>query len=234
MADALAAALDTQTGPPEVPSAWPSIHVLSVPDPEEEIRSVVRRILADMDAGVPLWSMAVLYTAEEPYAPLVRETLDAAGVPWHSALGRPAAAGLAARSLLGLLALRERGFAREAVLDWLAARPVLAETDNTDPLSAVPTSSWDRLSRRAQVLQGIDQWVGRFERLIQTLEFEEQQRQDWRAQASATSQTQTHPTPHTSWSTRGPSSPPSGSWSGILAHRPSPPPGRPWSTGRPG
>ena len=78
--------------------------------------------------------MAVLYTAEDPYGPLVREALDAAGLPWHSALGRPAAAGWAARSLLGLIGLRERRFAREAVLEWLVGRPPIARHQHDDPL----------------------------------------------------------------------------------------------------
>ncbi len=183
-ADALSAMLNTSATPPETGWAWPHLRVLSAPDPEEEARSVVRRLLADMESGVPLWRMAVLYTADEPYAPLVRETLDGAGVPWHSALGRPAASGLAARSLLGLMGLRERVFAREAVLDWLAARPPVP-ADAADPLPDVPISAWDRLSRRAQVLQGAEQWISRVDRLIETLEAEEQWRRDWRAAAEA-------------------------------------------------
>jgi ATP-dependent helicase/nuclease subunit B len=181
-ADALAAALNTSVTACETTSTWPSMRVLSAPDPEEEARSVLRRMLADMEAGEPLWRMAVLYSADEPYAALLRETLDSADVPWHSALGRPASAGLAARSLLGLLALRERAFAREAVLDWLASRPTLPDSDGAgDPLPDVPISVWDRLSRRAQVLQGAEQWIGRVERLIKTLEAEDEARWDWRA-----------------------------------------------------
>ena len=126
--------------------------------------------------------MQVLYTVDDPYAPLVRETLDAAGVAWHSALGRPASNGLAARSLLALLALREHDFAREAVLDWLGARPTSPD-DADDPLPSVALSAWDRLSRRAQVLQGADQWVARLERLVETLELERQEREDWHADA---------------------------------------------------
>ncbi len=184
LAQSLAHTLNAEVEPHDPAQQRPSVHVISAPDPEEEARAVVRRVLSDMEAGVPMWRMAVLYTSEDLYAPLVRETLDAAAVPWHSALGRPASAGLAARSLLALLGLRERGFAREAVLDWLAARPTITATE-ADPLPEVPISAWDRLSRRAQVLQGAEQWIGRVERLIKTLEFEEQQRQDWRAQALA-------------------------------------------------
>ncbi|HET6317989.1 MAG TPA: hypothetical protein VFG86_16160, partial [Chloroflexota bacterium] len=176
LASRVSSALGVDVQPCSSSVPRPSIHVLSAPDPDEEARCIVRRLLADMESGIPLWRMAVLYTSEELYAPLIRETLDAAEVPWHSALGRPAARGIAARSLLALLDLRERGFAREAVLDWLAARPTPSE-DADEPLPRVPISAWDRLSRRAEVLQGADQWIARFERLVQTLEFEEQQRQ---------------------------------------------------------
>ena len=44
-------------------------------------------------------------------------------------------------------------------------------------------SVWDRLSRRAQVLEGPHQWVQRFERLARTLEREERERADWRTDA---------------------------------------------------
>jgi RecB family exonuclease len=181
-ANQLAGVLGVEVSTRAGTSVWPTVQVLSAPDPEEEMRTVVRRTLAEMEAGVPLWRMAILYPSDDPYAPLVRETLDSANIPWHAALGRPALSGLAARSLLALLDLRERSFAREAVLDWIAARPTLQEMDE-DPLPAVPVSAWDRLSRRAQVLQGAEQWVSRFGRLIATLEIEEQARQDWHAEA---------------------------------------------------
>ena len=154
-------------------AAAPTVHVLSAPDPEEEAKRSCADFCGDVESGVPLWRMAVLYTADEPYAALVRETLDAARIPWHSALGRPAAAGWRPVRCSALLALRERRFAREAVLEWLVARPPTSTAADDDPLPAVPVSAWDRLSRRAQVLEGADQWIARFERLIRTLEVEE-------------------------------------------------------------
>ena len=68
-------------------AATPDVDLLSAPDPDEEGRAIVRRLVAALESGVPLWRMAVLYTAEDPYGPLVRESLDAAGLAWHSALG---------------------------------------------------------------------------------------------------------------------------------------------------
>jgi ATP-dependent helicase/nuclease subunit B len=85
-------------------ASLPEVDLLSAPDPDEEGRAIVRRIAIELERGVPLWRMAVLYTAEDPYGPLVREALDAAGLPWHGALGRPAVAGLPARPCSGSLA----------------------------------------------------------------------------------------------------------------------------------
>lgn len=170
-------------GPTGTATVRPDLRIVSAPDAEEEVRTVVRRVCADLQANVPLWRTAVLYTQEETYGPLVREMLDLASLPWHGALGRPAAQGWAPRSLVGLLTLRERRFARAAVLDWLASRPPWpAEgTQIADPLPQVPMSAWDRLSRLAQVLEGPLQWVQRFETLLRTLEKEEARRADWKA-----------------------------------------------------
>ena len=102
-AESLAKTLRTVTRVHEASGTPAEVFLLSAPDPDEETRAMVRRVAADLESGVPLWRMALLYTDEETYGPLAREELDAAGVPWHSALGRPASAGWAARSLLGLL-----------------------------------------------------------------------------------------------------------------------------------
>jgi ATP-dependent helicase/nuclease subunit B len=71
------------------------------------------------------------------------------------------------------------------VLEWLVTRPPATTSAQGDPLPDVPVSVWDRLSRRAQVLEGPEQWIARFERLIRTLEVEERERDDWRVEAHA-------------------------------------------------
>src|SRR5262249_51080959 len=79
-AEALARALGATCEAAPESVVLPRLEVLSAPDPDEEVRTVVRRVLAAMEAGVPLWRMAVLYTDAAIYGPLTRETLDAAGV----------------------------------------------------------------------------------------------------------------------------------------------------------
>ena len=134
----LAERLGTSVVTLDEPVEAASVSLVSAPDPDQEVRAVVRRVAADLEAGIPLWRMTVLCTAEDAYSGPVREALDAAGLPWHGALGRPAAEGWAAWSLLGLLGLCERRFAREAVLECLANRPPQPSGGQEQPLPDVP------------------------------------------------------------------------------------------------
>lgn len=152
--------------------------LVSAPSPTEELRQVVRRIGVDLENGVLLWKIGVLSAQDEPYGGLIREALDAAGLPWHGTVGRPLSVTRLARSLLDLLALPERRFARDAVLEWLGGRPPVAQPSDEpsdepsdglgdepsgDPLLRVPRSTWERLSRDAQVVEGAQQWMRRCE-----------------------------------------------------------------------
>jgi hypothetical protein len=56
-------------------------HIVSVSDPDDEVRTVVRLVVGALRDGVPLDRMAILFGANEPYARLVHEQLAAAGIP---------------------------------------------------------------------------------------------------------------------------------------------------------
>ena len=98
--------------------------VVSASDPDDEVRAVVRVVVDALRDGVPLERMAVLYGAAEPYARLVHEQLDAAGIPHNGAAVRTLAESVLGRSLLGLLALPDRDFHRHDVMALLASAPV--------------------------------------------------------------------------------------------------------------
>lgn len=141
----------------------PELGVVLAADPSGEVRSAVRKLAADLKAGVPLYRMAILYRREEPYAALVRETLDAAGLPWAALGGRPLADSVVGRGLIGLLRLREDNFARRAVLDWLSTLPHAGR--------AMPSfSDWNRISREAGVVRGEAGWKRGLERSISALD----------------------------------------------------------------
>src|SRR5262249_51747735 len=73
-------------GAPLVPAVAPppprGTTIVSAPDPEDEVRAVVRDVMARAADGTALHRVAILFRVAEPYARLAHELLDAAGVPW--------------------------------------------------------------------------------------------------------------------------------------------------------
>ncbi|MCZ7526480.1 MAG: PD-(D/E)XK nuclease family protein [Acidimicrobiia bacterium] len=157
----LAERLATVLGAAAVEPAAPSparVSVLEAPDPDDEVREVVRSIVARLDrVDLPLHRVAILYRTADPYARVVHEQLRAAGIPAHGPATGRLAETVAGRALLGLLAVPAGGYRRDAVMDWLASAPIL-EVPGTAP---VPAHRWDVLSRRAGVVGGIEQWRDR-------------------------------------------------------------------------
>jgi ATP-dependent helicase/nuclease subunit B len=166
-AEALAESLagDAPPSRPAPPVSPAGTEIVSAPDPEDELRAVVRDVMTRAAAGTPLHRIAILFRVEELYARLAHELLDAAGVPWSGPSTRRLADTTAGRVLLGLLGLAETDFARDAVVDWIASGPVRDPGDG----HAVPASRWDTLSRRAGIVTGLAQWNDRLTRLSRSL-----------------------------------------------------------------
>jgi len=131
--------------------------VVSASDPDDEVRAVVRLVIDAAREGVPLERMAVLYGAPEPYARLVHEQLEAAGIPHNGAAVRTLADSALGRGLLGLLALPDRDFQRHDVMRLLATTPVYRKGRE------VPSASWERISRAAEIVRSQEQWQQRLE-----------------------------------------------------------------------
>jgi len=132
--------------------------VVSASDPDDEVRALVRLVVDAARVGVPLERMAVLYGAPDPYARLVHEQLTAAGIPHNGAAVRTLADSALGRGLLGLLALPDRDFQRHDVMRLLATTPVYRGG------RVVPSASWERISRAAEVVRGPEHWQQRLER----------------------------------------------------------------------
>jgi RecB family exonuclease len=140
--------------------------VVSASDPDDEVRAAIRLVMAALVDGVPLERMAILYGSAEPYARLAHEQLDAAVIPHNGAAVRTLAESVLGRSLLALLALPDRDFHRHDVMALLATAPVWHEG------RAVPSARWERISRRAGVVRGAEQWHERLGRHARALEAE--------------------------------------------------------------
>lgn len=128
--------------------------ILSVSDPDEEVRTVVRRIVTAAREGIPFARMGIIYAGADPYLRLLHQHLDAADVPHHGAPLRTLGQSLTGRSLLALLALPDRNFRRHEVMTLVSSSPLLDAGVDPRP---VPGRAWQRISREAGVVDG-DDW----------------------------------------------------------------------------
>ena len=173
LTEVLATRLRTIVGTPVASSPAPTDvpraqRLISAPDPDDEVRAVVRELDARARRGEPLGRVALLYRVAEPYARLLPEVLDAAGIPWTGAAPRRVADAAAGRLLLGLLSLADGALARDDVAAWLASGPVV------DPAHGhrVNATRWDVLSREAGVVEGAEQWADRLGLRIDAIDAE--------------------------------------------------------------
>ena len=161
IASRLAPALGTAEERPG-PGTPHATRLLHAPDPDDEARAVVRQV-ASLAASRPLHRIAILYRLDDPYARVIHASLDAAGIAWNGPSGQRLADSVAGRVLHGLLDLTGGDLGRDAVSDLLASGPVLDPSDGRE----VQAHRFDRLSREAGVIRGLDQWTDRLTRLAE-------------------------------------------------------------------
>src|SRR4029077_11967019 len=99
--------------------------VCSISDADDEVRVLVRGIVDAMRAGVPLEAMAVIVGNNDPYARLLHEHLELAGIAHNGVSVRTLAESVLRRSLLRMLALPDHDFRRDDVFALLAGVPLL-------------------------------------------------------------------------------------------------------------
>ena len=144
----------------------PHIRGLSVSDADEEVRHALRAIVEAAGRGTPLGRCAIVYGTRDPYASLVCNALDTAGIERCGASPSTAANSWLGRNLLSLLALRDASMPRRNVMAWLADARVRISTPDEDGSSGrrpVPVAAWERVARAARVTGGIDDWRRRLD-----------------------------------------------------------------------
>ena len=155
-------------------------HALSVADADDEVRHVVRKIVAMAVDGASFDRCAVLYGSNEPYAAIIADAFEAAGIKWYGRSVQHSASSLVGRFMLGMLALGDNGFSRSDVFAWLAGAPV-----RIDKLRLAPTAAWERVARSAGVVRGLPQWSTRLKHFIENRheeaeQFRQDPEQEWR------------------------------------------------------
>ncbi len=166
--------------PPPVVEAPVADRAVSVSDSDDEVRHAVRSIVEASLEGTPFNRCAVLYGSHEPYARMVSDAFDAAGIEWFGQSVRTTESSLLGRSLLGMLKLSDHDFSRHDVSAWLASAPVRRTGDKP-----IPVAAWERASRAAGVVSGMDQWRTRLARLVNDRnsdaeQFMHDEEQEWR------------------------------------------------------
>lgn len=121
--------------------------VITASDADDEVRAVVRRVMARLRV-TPAHRIALVHGADRPYARLLADHLHAAGIRWHGRGVVATGERRLARVLTNLFATARTGWRRADVLG------VLADTE------ARATGRWERISRAAGVVGG-DEWEPR-------------------------------------------------------------------------
>jgi hypothetical protein len=136
--------------PPDPHATRTATRVAHASDADDEVRCVVRRVTVALQSA-PAHRVAVLYGAAGPYARLLAEHLDTAGISWNGPGVRPTIERTLPRALLDLLALPEHGWRRDEVMAVLSATPVRGSNGNR-----VPAARWERISRIAGIVADAD------------------------------------------------------------------------------
>ncbi len=142
-------------------------------DSDEEVREVVRSILASAERGGRFDRMAIFVPMAAPYLRTVREQLHLAGIPAAGPEYRTLADSMAGRLVTSLLELvdsagstpKNKLFEREAVLALVNSAPLRGPDGR--PLRSGP---WENLSRTARVVSGLDGWANALQVHIDSIE----------------------------------------------------------------
>lgn len=103
----------------------PKSKLMNVPDEEQEIREIVRRILALAGASdVRFGEIALVIPSVEAYGELCREVFDEANVPYYLRAGAFSGRSAAAKSARGLLAMLGGVMERRDLVEFLVSLPL--------------------------------------------------------------------------------------------------------------
>lgn len=130
--------------------------IISLSDPDEEVRSAVRTVIMSLGDGVSVDRIAVLYPHRNPYLRLVEEQFEEAGIRHNGDAARRLSDSVLGRFISSMLELADEGLARENVLELLASGPIRQFSDGE---RHVPAVAWSRRARAAGVIGGLGDWT---------------------------------------------------------------------------
>lgn len=133
-----------------------SLKLLSAPDPAREVREVARQCVAWASEGIRFHEMAIAYRHPDPYRAIIESAFQEARVPVYLHEGTPMSERPLGRRVIALLELIDSDFERRAVTDLIADGRL--PKDTWQKYGEPNVADWDRFSRAAGVVRGIEQW----------------------------------------------------------------------------
>ena len=135
--------------------------ILHASDSDDEVRAVLREVMAELGKGAKAHRLAIVYTRPDPYVRVIHGLLRGAGIAFNGRGGIPVSEISCARAFLTILELRARKYPRAQLFEALASWPMrqLGSGERT------PLVSWERISREANVAGGEELDVGWSRRL---------------------------------------------------------------------
>ena len=141
-------------------------HLLSAPDAQEEIRWIVRDLVRRAEAGTLFHKIAIFYRHAGAYGPMIRSQLKLAGIPAAGPDPSSLKDSPAGRMIDFLIGVYESDYGRDAVMACAAESPLKVSGAGDSFENLV---HWETISRKAGVLQGLDQWEERISRYRSSL-----------------------------------------------------------------
>lgn len=144
-------------GPVTVTETPTATRIVSVTDADEEVRAVVREIVTLAEAGIRLDRIGVFHPTSNPYAGILRQQFDAAGIPANGPSTRRLRDTAAGRTVLEALALPANRWRRDRVMALVSGAPVRHAGELARP------AAWETISREAGVVHDLHDWHRRLE-----------------------------------------------------------------------
>lgn len=142
-----------------------TIELVSAPDPLSETQEAARTCLDWARAGIAFREMAVTYRDAGTYRPLVEAVFAEAGIPLYLDDGPSVAERPLGRRILALLDLIDSNLTRRDVMAFLSDGWLPKST--RERYDKTPVSRWETASRRAGVVEGVEEWRARLSGLVE-------------------------------------------------------------------
>jgi ATP-dependent helicase/DNAse subunit B len=102
-------------------------HISITPDSHEEVKFVLRHIAKSVENDIPFHKMAILYRNADPYAILIKNQVELAGMPMSGPDPQSLRDTPSGKLLVYLLDIFSSGFSRESVMRWVSEAPLQFE-----------------------------------------------------------------------------------------------------------